>query len=147
MTVNLTSSLRIHVDSVSWVFAIQFQTLVLCHLTVFFPNTWWAPSSSLFTWAREWFQATFYYQTFLLPRTLHSPFYRQGSRRCAEWSERKLNEIKADRSDAPTSRAVTGWQQPGSAQRLELWRANFHFLQKPTGKRNYTVRFCYCQFF
>ena len=38
---------------------------------------------------------TFCYWSFLFPRILHSPFYQQGSRRCADGAERKWNEIKA----------------------------------------------------
>ena len=39
---------------------------------------------------------------FFSSQILHSPLYRQGSRRCAEGADRKLTEIEAGQSDAQT---------------------------------------------
>ena len=36
-------------------------------------------------------------------RILHSPFYQQGSRRCADGAERKSNETETGQSDTQTS--------------------------------------------
>ena len=55
-------------------------------------------------------------RVFFLPRIRHSPFYQQGSRRCANGADRKLNEIKAGKSDAQTSCAVAGCSKLWAAQ-------------------------------
>ena len=52
-------------------------------------------------------------RVFFSPEFLHSPFYQLGSRRCADWAKRKLNEIEAGQPDAQTRWEVRGCRQPG----------------------------------